>query len=262
MSTAILISGQLRTFAQCYPTQKWQVYRHFPDPHFFVVVENNEQCNSIQALRRDYPDKVFAKFINDPTNLPSIPPELGAHAPYFNTAPHHRLLMQHWYQNEVWKLFEDCKEKLPEFDTFIRMRGDSWVQVFEPVFCGESMLEKVINEEFKRGGREATCFSPWWGRFGGMNDRMAIMGASAAPYYFTLYNSIESLLKEGCPFHPESLLLAHLEKNGIKPSHTLNAMFATLRLPTVDPKDPSKLTQEIRFPEIQNHEIAEYIRTR
>jgi len=102
---------------------------------------------------------------------------------------------------------------------------------------------------------------PWWGRFGGCNDRMAILGKKAAPIYFNLYNHIESLLKDGCPFHPETLLLAHLERNHVRVKHTLNAMFGTLRLPRPHPENPKQIIQEMRFPEIQQHEIAQYAKS-
>lgn len=245
MSTAILMSGQMRTFAQCYPTQRWQCFRHYPDCHFFILVENNDQVNSIQALRRDYgDDHVHAQFITDPTGLPQIAEEYGRHAPYANSAPHNRLLLQHWYQNEGWKYFQTAREG-KEFDTIIRMRPDNWMQKFE---------------------KPNACFTevnvPWWGRFGGINDRMAIMLPDTAKIYFSLYNSIESLLKDGCPFHPETLLLAHLERNGVKVRHTLNALFGTLRLPRPHPENPTQIIQEMRFPEIQSHEIADYARSR
>lgn len=255
MSTTILLSGQLRTFSQCYPTQKWQVYRHYPDCHFFFVVQNNEQVNSLAQIQKDYPGRVHVKLIDDPKDLPEIPYDAGRYAPYANAAPHGRLMLQHWYQNEVWKFYKEMRAAWearaeqeafcdPQFDTFIRMRPDNWMQSIGPVESGVGVL------------------SPWWGRFGGINDRMAFMSSEAAPVYFSLYNSIPSLLQDGCPFHPESLLLAHLEKSGIKVNHTLNAMFSTLRLPKPDPKDPTRLIQEMRFPEIQSHEIAEYARSR
>jgi len=131
MATAILMSGQMRTFAQCYPTQRWQVYRHYEDCHFFIVVENNDQVNSIQALRRDYgADRVHAQFITDPTGLLQIPEEAGLYAPYQNAAPHNRLMLQHFYQLQVWEYFQQAREG-KEFDTIIRMRPDNWMQGFE-----------------------------------------------------------------------------------------------------------------------------------
>lgn len=251
MSTAFLFSGQLRSFSQCYPTQKWQVFRHYPDAHFFFCVQNNEQVNSLAAIKRDYPDRVHVKLIDDPV-LPEIPLSFGAHAPYANAAPHNRLLLQHWYSWQSWRFFIDAIDAreipLSSFDTFIRMRPDNWMQSF--------------NKPYWLDGVDCRISSPWWGRFGGINDRMAIMDATAAAVYFTLYNGVENLLRDGCPFHPESLLLAHLERNGIKVSHTLNALFGTLRLPRPDPQNPQRMIQEMRFPEIQQHEAAEYARTR
>ncbi len=261
------MSGQLRSFAQCYPTQRWQVYRHYPDCHFFIVVQNNDQVNSIQALRRDYgEDHVHAQFITDPTGLPQIAEEYGRHAPYANAAPHNRLMMQHHYQLLVWQYFQEVRGD-KQFDTIIRMRPDNWMQGFtkQDAYAGIwDGWEGLMYEETAKARRaeENAVYSPHWGKFGGMNDRLAIMTNKAAPIYFSLYNHIEALLKDGCPFHPESLLLAHLEKNNVKVRHTLNAMFGTLRLPRPDPKNPNQMIQEMRFPEILPHESAEYARSR
>lgn len=54
MSTAILISGQLRTFAETYLNQKWQVYRHFADPYFFITVQDKGDTTLLDKLRADY----------------------------------------------------------------------------------------------------------------------------------------------------------------------------------------------------------------
>src|SRR4051812_18224185 len=36
MSTAVLISGQMRTFASCVANQNWMVFRKLKDPYFFI----------------------------------------------------------------------------------------------------------------------------------------------------------------------------------------------------------------------------------
>ncbi len=228
MSTAILLSGQFRTFATCLPTQAWHVYRHFPDCHFFLVMQKTlpkaltpnapDPINSeamVALLEEKYgKERVHAKLIDDPTGLPMIPKKFGLYAPYQNAASHPQLMLQHWYQNEVWKFYLETKGELYP-GAIIRMRGDN--------FFKNVTLPGVL-------GHHGQCYSPWWGRFGGINDRFAIMDDVAAKSYFTLYEGINGLLEDGCPFHPESLLKAHLLKNGVASYDTLDAVFDTYRV--------------------------------
>lgn len=225
MSTAILISGQLRTFAQCWPTQHWHVLRHFADPHFFVTVQHTPDCQGIDQLVADYgADRVHADVRQDPDLSEHLTPELSAAyhlAPYANAAPAHQLLLQHWYQQEVWRHFLRCcgapAMSQTKFDTIIRLRGDLWFHSFEdPRLPGPDIHPRE-------------CFTPWWGRFGGINDRFAVMGPEAARYYFTVFERIPELLAAGCPFHPETLLKASLEIGNDPANETLRTEFTTFR---------------------------------
>lgn len=258
MSTAVLMSGQFRTFSTCLPTQHWHVYRHFHDLHFFVVMQNTlppsaapnapPPVNSeamVKLLEDKYgKDRVHAKLIDDPTDLPMIPKKYGLHSPYENAAPHPQLLMQHWYQNEVWKLF---KESGQTPDTIIRMRGDNFfhsltlpqLTIIERLFgflvrfaAFLGFVDKI--EEplagAKMGRHSNTVYSPWFGRFGGINDRFAIMDYQAAKSYFTVYERIDEFLKLGCPFHPETLLKTALEFGGVKSNDKLFAEFYSCRV--------------------------------
>ena len=220
-STAILISGQFRTFEQCLPTQHWHVYRHFPDCHFFLVMQKTvpgphsvDSEAMVKLLEGKYgKDKVHAKLIDDPTGLPMIPKKFGFHAPYENAAPHPQLMMQHWYQNEVWKLFNEHATK---FDVILRMRGDNFFHSF--TMAPQPLPQNIV-------------YSPWFARFGGINDRFAVIspdGAAAA--YFTVYEKIDELLKLGCPFHPEALLKAALEIASVVSDDKLMADFASYRV--------------------------------
>jgi hypothetical protein len=248
MSTAILISGQLRTFAKCWPTQRWHVLRHFADPHFFVCVQHQEDAHQhLAPLFAEYgSDRVHTEFRTDPDLSAHLTPELTVayhRAPYANAAPAHQLLLQHWYQREVWRFFsrlaEDtdhapadslCRKK---FDTIIRLRGDLWFHSFD------------ISESAIRNLQSAICLTPWWGRFGGINDRFAVMGPEAARYYFTVWDHIPELLAAGCPFHPESLVRANLERGAVDIHETLRTEFSTLRL-----------NGEQRWPEITSVDLA------
>jgi hypothetical protein len=237
MSTAILISGQLRTFAKCWPTQRWHVLRHFADPHFFITVQF-DQAEIIADLIKEYGrDRVHYDPRTDPDLSAHLTPELSAayhQAPYTNAAPAHQLLLQHWYQNEVWKFFQSPIAKTPKsettelrasasssfrdpsFDTIIRLRGDLWFHSLDP-------------GPWNVGIGHEEAFTPWWGRFGGINDRFAVLGLRAARYYFTVFENIAELIHSGCPFHPESLVKANLERGSIDLHETLRTEFTTLR---------------------------------
>lgn len=225
MSTAILISGQLRTFARCYPTQRWHVLRHFADPHFFLTIQDQPDADAILApLLADYgPDRVHIQRLTDPDLTADLTPQLSAayhQAPYANAAPAHRLLLQHWYQTQVWENFCGHRETLSlQINTIIRLRPDLFFHSFDtgPYIDGDSMIH------------DCHVHTPWWGRFGGLNDRFALMDRDAARAYFDVYPKIPELLALGCPFHPETLLAARLEMSSISVSQTLHAEFSTLR---------------------------------
>src|SRR4051812_28032915 len=160
MSTAVIISGQMRTFARCYPTQRWQVYRHYhanaecgmrnaelqEEPHFFVSCVDDENAHTAELLRQHYANVHFEKF-TDPTDLPEVPIEYGSHAPYANAATHRQLMLQHWNNKRAWKFFESIwKPGNQEFRTVIRMRPDNLFHRFSPP---QLLREKVTIEPGK-----------------------------------------------------------------------------------------------------------------
>src|SRR5882724_7868754 len=219
----------MRTFKKCYPTQRWQIFRHYePDIHFFVSCVDDPQASSALILLEDY-ENVYCERYTDPV-LPEIPIEKGFHAPYANAASHRNLMLQHWGNQRVYQFF--CERKGDTaFDMVIRIRPDIWIHRFQPVFP-----------------RQNICISPWWGKFGGINDRLAILGKDAATYYFNVYDIIDSLLGIGCPFHPETILAEALRMGGIVSQSTLLTEFSTERM------DGSR-----RWAEITNSDIAELI---
>ena len=224
----------MRTFAKCYPTQKWQIFRHYePDIHFFLSCVDDQQADSVKLLSDDY-ENVNVERYQDPTDLPKIPASAGAFAPYANATTHDKLMLQHWGNEKVWKFFRASK-KWASFDTIIRIRPDIWIHRFRPTVS-------VVDSE---------CICPWWGKFGGINDRLAILGPVAALSYFTMINKIPRLLNAGCPFHPETLLAEALRMDGIFINDRLMAEFSTERL------DGSR-----RWAEIVMSDIAELIASR
>lgn len=231
MKTAVIISGQMRTFKRCYPTQRWQVYRHYePDIHFFVSCLDDENANSAELLLQHYENVHIEKY-QDPTHLPEIPSQFGDHAPYANATSHKHLMLQHWGNMKAWQFFWKVKGQ-NQFDVIIRTRADNLFHRFTAPGC------PLFDH----------CFTPWWGKFGGVNDRFAIMGYAAANAYFNTFSKIDVLLKLGCPFHPESLVAESMRQEGIVIRSSLMAHFSTLRT-----------NGDLRWPEVTAEDIAELI---
>lgn len=258
MSTAILISGQLRSWRDCLPTLQWSCFRKLDDPHFYISCANDEQAKDAELIRELHKN-VWIETVDQPRLEETIQMHTAsAHAPYAISVPHQSIIRQAWHMQRVYQFaMENGSEK---HDTFIRCRPDLWMTDCE--LPTPLIPTSKPGEWWVIAYHGIHCYSPWWGRFAGCNDRFAIMGKPAAAHYFNLYSQIPALLDKGCPFHPESLLLAHLEANGVEVHHTLNAVFSTLRLPEPDPQYPGQKRQERRFPEILPNEIAEYARTR
>lgn len=234
MKTAVLISGQLRTFKKCYPTQKWQIFRHYePDIHFFASLSGSDDAARAESILREDYENVHVESYDDPVDLPDIPTQKGAHAPYANAASHCKLMLQHWGNKKVWDFFASSAA-IESFDVIIRIRPDLWIHRFEmPRF---------------EDGEISTVFCPWWGKFGGINDRLAIMGYQASQVYMNVFDAIPRLLKLGCPFHPETLVAENLKSAGTRISNNLMTEFSTERM------DGSR-----RWAEIQMSDVAELI---
>ncbi len=220
LKTAVLISGQLRTFKKCYPTQKWHIFRHYePDIHFFASIRGDDQAKDIVSLHEDY-ENVKAELYDDPTDLPEIAPDKGTFAPYANATTHDKLMLQHWGNKKVWDFFASSAAT-ESFDVIIRIRPDLWIHRFQP--------PRIDTYHVPMPFRNTVC-APWWGKFGGINDRLAVMGREAAETYFNLYSGIDGLLKHGCPFHPETMLSGWLQMCGVTVDNTLMATFSTDRM--------------------------------
>jgi len=227
MSTTVIISGHLRTFDRCLPSQHWQVFRHLDNPRFVVSAVDDEDAHKAELLRARYPhaqvdiERVTQPDIAEPEGNPQD------HAPYAISVPVQAVLRQLWH---LGRAYDFAKETGPLGDTIVRCRPDIH---FQTAFVPQGDI------------RPDECRVPWWGGFGGANDRFAIMCPATANRYFTTFGIIPDLLADGCPLHPESLVAAALEWGAITVRRTLPTMFATLRA-----------NGELRHPEILPHELA------
>jgi len=237
----------MRTFAKCYPTQKWQIFRHYePDIHFFISCCDDPQADGAKRLYVDYGNEnVHIEHYQDPTDLPVIPDEFGTFAPYANATTHAKLMLQHWGNKKVWDFFCASADR-ESFDVIIRIRPDLWIHRFT------RPDHYIIDLYHIDSPWPKTVLTPWWGKFGGVNDRLAIMGRLAAPIYFNMFDSIHSHLSLGCPFHPETLLAETLSLNAragkVIVRNTLLTEFSTERM------DGSR-----RWAEIVTSDMVEFI---
>lgn len=254
--TAILISGHMRTFSRCLPTQIWHVFRHFPNPSFFVSTVKDRDSDSAQLLRKLYPDaQIEIEVVDAQPELPiPVPPadpswtlgRMYSHEPYGISVHPQAILRQIWQLERCWSLFHRTGSLTitdggnPEgFDTIIRIRPDLWFRNF---VCPSFNADQVP---------PLMAYTPYWGRFGGINDRFAILGQKAAHAYFNTYANLPALLASGCPLHPESLVKASLQQAGCVIDDTMLCEFSKL----YGPEDPKK-NGTFRDPEITRADIA------
>lgn len=221
MKTAVIISGQLRTFARCLPSLKWNVFRKLNDPGFIVSCADDAQAADAELLKQAFPKaEVHIEKVTPPA-LTEPPLAFADYAPYAITptktpgiGPLQGILRQHWHLSRAWKFAQEIG--LHDVDVIIRCRADLHFHKFEmPEMDDTDVL---------------TAFTPWWGNYGGVNDRFAVLGPIAAASYFETFDHLPQLLEEGCPFHPESLVAASLERGCVEIKRTLAAEFAFRRL--------------------------------
>lgn len=219
MKTAVVISGQARTFARTFPNLKWQVFSKLENPHFFVSVANDADAASVYVLRDHYPaDRVHIEVVDQPV-LPEPPIESTFHAPYAITptrtpgvGPLQGILRQLWHNSRAYKFA--MQNGADGCDMFVRCRPDLQFARFR--------RERPIMED--------GALTPYWGRYGmGINDRFAILGTKAAKVYFETYDALPALLAAGIPFHPETLVGEALAIGKCWVGRTLLAEFSMLR---------------------------------
>lgn len=235
MSTAFIITGQMRTFGRLHKNQHWQVFRHFEGPHFFVSVANDEQAKDAE-LYKQY-GKTFIEYVDQPEHIPlpdGCPPEESwvdgrnfMHEPYSISVSPQAVLKQLWAMNQGWQWFLKNRGDT-QFKTFVRIRPDLHFFYFENLGLTGNMAR-----------------TPWWGRFGGVNDRFALLAPAVAEHYFTTFTHIPRMIQGGAPLHPESLIRESIRESGATLWDDLPVSFATVRL-----------NGELRMPEISADDMA------
>ena len=227
MKTAIILSGHMRSFERCLPTLHWHVFRHFPAADFYVSTEPDENAPKVALLSERYgsPHVHIDQTAQPPIVVPPEWEHAAAHAPYAISVPPLAVVGQLWRLNHTWTVFGGLNT-FGNFDCIIRCRPDSF---FHSFVMPERRVLKYSGGIAQYGGFIIDAYTPWWGRFGGVNDRFAILSTPAAFNYFATFHRIHAYVQAGCPLHPESLIARALEESTCNHSPTLRAEFSTLR---------------------------------
>lgn len=217
MKTAVLYSGHIRSFRHCLENHAHQIFRHFDNPDFYLSTVKDEN-SADSALLVDYYGEQVKNLVVHETQpvfpLPAgVPADLAQGerrqgSPFEIVASPQGVIGQFWQLQNVWSLLP----KDHDYDLLIRIRPDLYFHEFTrstPSFGLDAML-------------------PWWGRWGGVNDRFAILGETAAEQYFTTFSRLDELCSLGCPLHPESLLKFSLERRGVVFHERLKCSFSKM----------------------------------
>ena len=205
----VIITGHMRSFARCVHTLRWQVLRHYEVDAFFISTVQDEDTDSHKLLAELFPDvPIYTDIVDAQPELPE-PKETVRFEPYARSVPIQAVLRQLWQLERGWALRQ---ERSGRSEVVIRVRPDLFFHSFTKPYPG-------LND---------AC-TPYWGRFGGVNDRFAVLGDNAARHYFQTITKVPALLASGCPLHPESLVKASLEDGGCIVADTLQTEFSTLR---------------------------------
>lgn len=234
MKTAVIITGQARTFELTRKTLDWCLFRKLPEPHFFVSVADDKHADSLKWLGEKYPlhfEKHSQPEIEEPKE-----PNLDLHSGWPRSATIQNILKQFWALERGWEFFNELRPA-EHFDLFVRCRPDLWMQDIKL-----PKMEDVFSND---------CWTPWWGTFGGINDRLAIMGWGAACAYFPVFSERQEIWKEGCPLHPETMHAHALRRKGVNVIPRLLAEFQICRLPDAEHQHPWLVPEGI-----MKHELA------
>lgn len=217
MKVAVIISGHMRSFEECLPNLEWMVFRHFPDAKFYVATHNDEDAHKATLLTKKHKHVCIDSTLEQPemvmpAGCPSVwkPGENYMHEPYAISVTPAAVLGQLWALQQGYEFY---LKSGGDADIVIRCRPDLWFHSFRNCYWPD---EKV-------------AFTPWWGRFGGINDRFAILGFGAAKEYFTTYSKVERLIEIGSPLHPETLVAESMRDAGCIIRDDLKAEFSTVR---------------------------------
>lgn len=193
-----------------------------------MSVADDADAPAMELLRKQYPNApIFIERVTQP-QLPEPSASLANHAPYAISSPIQAVLRQLWHLSRAWKFA--LENGAGECGVFIRARPDLHFHAFD--YRENEILTRRIGKDGEENGWiafDGTALTPWWGTYGGVNDRFAVLSRSAAKAYFEAWDKLPEMLADGCPIHPETIIHTAMARAGITISPTLAAEFAARR---------------------------------
>lgn len=239
MKTLVLYSGSARTISETWANQLFWLYRQLPKPVTVVAsVVDDPQAPDMDMLFTHLPQQVERMEVErvEQPDIPEPPIPCKRHSGYPPARPQ-GILKQLWHFNRVWEFAGETVGH--DFDLFVRIRPDIAFLRFKMPEVGFPTKELWSHPSgtpvlAATGATSVPANMFWgcyWAKWGGVNDRFALMGRMAAEAFFTAFTEREAMFKEWCPLQPETFLGYALERKGITVDDTMTAEFIMPRLP-------------------------------
>jgi hypothetical protein len=195
MSTAVLISGQMRTAEHCADS----ILDAFPGADFYIHCVADEDCGKAQLFRAVANDSYVQQRLVE-RDFHHRNKGRGVHGVQ-------QVLQQLYGLAKVW-------------ETYVAAGGDhDWI-----VRCRPDIQFIVPPEpESARGGK---IMIPRFCNYWGYNDRFAMVRRDVAMRYFTRWDMLDYYLHNGGIFHPETFLKWSVEDCAMVRT---DAVFHTVR---------------------------------
>jgi len=223
LKVTALYTGQTRAFRKVWANQIYHILGKFPGLRIVCSMADDDDAEDMRILQREMPDVPFfmEKVVQPDMPKGALPKLCDFHCGYPPSSEPEAIWKQLWALNRGWEFFKSIPE-VQDTDLFIRIRPDlsflraEWDDLYLLDCTGDGLARR-------------TCLTPWWSRWGGINDRFAFLGRQAADAYFTTLTRLPEITKTFCPPHPESLMMHSLRSRGIEPDDTLKVEFMTIR---------------------------------
>jgi hypothetical protein len=169
------------------------------NPTFFISLNKEVDDITFTTTVRDSLNVTDDRFVSFYTQTPS---EMFT----FNKMPEtntHNTYSQHKHNNECIKMIDNYQKKNNmKFDLIVKYRSD---------------IDSVNGDVIQLDSPESnTCYIPEGADWrGGLNDQIAYGDFETMYKYCNLVNNIRNLCESGIVFHPETLLLNHIQREGI-----------------------------------------------
>jgi len=216
LKVTAIYTGQTRSFKKVWANQIYHILGKFPGLRVVCSMADDAEAEDMRIIQREMPDVPFfmEKVVQPEMPKGALPKLCEFHCGYPPSSEPESIWKQLWALNRGWDFAKSIPE-IQDTDIYIRIRPDL------------SFLRAEWIEDSKY--RDPLCLTPWWSRWGGINDRFAFLNHQAAEAYFTTVTRLPIIMATKCPPHPESIMMQSLRMRGIEPDDSLTVEFMTIR---------------------------------